>query len=244
VSRGWVADEAFGEDVNPRGIDVNIRSGPQMREYVAIADRIATDRPRRVLDWGCGWGQMTDLLSRRGVEVEAYDVNPEVAEPTRRPLEHFPPHTALVWGDERALPYEDASFDAALSCGVLEHVVDPDASLDELARVLEPGGTLYVYKLPNRLSYLERIAKIAGLYYHGRLENDRLYTPDVARALLERHGFEVAELRRANMLPLSISGRAAERASRRIWQLNRALAGVPGLNVLATNVELVARAPR
>lgn len=243
MSRGWVADEAFSEEVNPRGIDINLRSGPQMREYVAIADRIAADRPGRVLDWGCGWGQMTDLLSRRGVAVEAYDVNPEVAEPTRRPLEHFPPHTALVWGDERALPYGDASFDVALSCGVLEHVVDPDASLDELARVLRPRGTLYVYKLPNRHSYLERIAKVAGLYYHGRLENDRLYTPAVARALLERHGFEVLELRRANLLPLSVSGRAAQRAAKRIWQANRALGRVPGLDVVATNVELVARAP-
>ena len=53
-------------------------------------------------------------------------------------------------------------FDAVLSCGVLEHVEDPDASLDEIRRVLQPGGTFYVYKLPNRASYLEAIARRLG----------------------------------------------------------------------------------
>jgi SAM-dependent methyltransferase len=149
-----------------------------------------------------------------------------------------------VSADERALPYADESFDAALSCGVLEHVVDPDASLRELARILRPGGVLYVYKLPNRFSYLERIAKTMGLYYHGRLENDRLYTPMLARELLRRNGYDVLELRRANMLPLSLTGRAASRAGLRIWQANRALSRAPGLNVLATNVELVAVSAR
>jgi hypothetical protein len=83
-----------------------------------------------------------------------------------------------------------------------------------------------------------------GLYYHGRLENDRLYTPMLARELLRRNGYDVLELRRANMLPLSLTGRAASRAGLRIWQANRALSRAPGLNVLATNVELVAVSAR
>jgi ubiquinone/menaquinone biosynthesis C-methylase UbiE len=243
MSDRWLADEIYDAEVNPRGIDLNIRAGPQLREYIAIADRIAADRPGRVLDWGCGWGQMTDLLARRGIDVEAFDVNPAVSEPTRRALENFPPHTALISGDERTLPYPDGGFDAVLSCGVLEHVVDPDRSLDELRRVLRPGGRLFVYKLPNRYSYLEKIAKVTGLYYHGRLEHDRLYTPFSARDIVERHGFVVTELRRANMLPLGLPGRLASRAAHRIWRANQALARVPLANVLATNVELVAQRP-
>src|SRR4051812_12944088 len=117
MSDRWLADEIYDAEVNPRGIDLNIRAGPQLREYIAIADRIAADRPGRVLDWGCGWGQMTDLLARRGIDVEAFDVNPAVSEPTRRALENFPPHTALISGDERTLPYPDGGFDAVLSCG-------------------------------------------------------------------------------------------------------------------------------
>lgn len=239
----WIENDKREEDVNPRGLDVNVRSGPQMREYAAIADRVARDRPGRVLDWGCGWGQMTELLMDRGLEVEAFDVDPDLTAPARRPLEFYPHLSALITPELRRLPYDDASFDAALSCGVLEHVVDPSASLDELRRVLKPGGTLYVYKLPNPHSYLEKVARRAGLYYHGKLEHDRLYTPKEARDLLERHGYELVELRRSNLLPLGLPGRAAARAALRIWQLNQALSRVPGLNVLATNVELVARAP-
>ena len=108
--------------------------------------------------------------------------------------------------------------------------------------MLEPRGTLYVYKLPNRYSYLEQIAKLIGLYYHGATRTDAVYTKRSALALLRAHGFEVREFRRANMLPLTLSGRLATRAAGAIWAANRGLARVPGLNFLATNLELVATA--
>ncbi len=192
MSEGWVASARWDE-VNPRGVDANVRSALQMREYAAIADRIAADRPDRVLDWGCGFGQMSYLLGRRGVEVEPYDVDPDAPGEEVRPLKRYPGLTARVTPEEVRVPYPDASFDAVLSCGVLEHVVDPHASLDELARVLRPGGTLYVFKLPNRFSYLKRIAKRLDLYYHGRLEHDRLYTLRTARELVESRGYAVLE---------------------------------------------------
>jgi ubiquinone/menaquinone biosynthesis C-methylase UbiE len=242
MSRGWVASARWNE-VNPRGVDANVRSALQMREYAAIADRIVADAPGRVLDWGCGFGQMTYLLRRRGVDVEAYDIDPDAPGEERRELERYPGLTALVTPEEVQVPYPNTSFDAVLSCGVLEHVVDPRASLDELARVLRPGGTLYVFKLPNRFSYLERIAKRLGLYYHGRLEHDLLYTVRTARELVESRGYAVLEIRRANLLPLSLSGGVANRAAKRLWQLNGALARVPYLDLVATNVELVARWP-
>src|SRR5207245_3069702 len=51
---------------NPRWRDVNLRAAPQFLEYEAIVARIAADRPGRILDWGCGWGQVTALLVRAG----------------------------------------------------------------------------------------------------------------------------------------------------------------------------------
>jgi SAM-dependent methyltransferase len=230
--------DAGGEQ--PRGQDVNLRSGPQMEEYRAIARRLGGDGLARVLDWGCGYGQVSDLLVRERLDVTSFDYRPD-AEEGVWPLERYPHLSVRVSRDPRLLPFADGTFDAVLSCGVLEHVEDPDASLEEIRRVLVPGGTLYVYKLPIRASYLEAIAKRAGLYYHGVLEHDRVYTRRSALDLLGRHDFAVHEFRRMNMLPLTLTGGVAARAAQAIWAANRALSAVPGVNLLATNLELVAR---
>jgi ubiquinone/menaquinone biosynthesis C-methylase UbiE len=223
--------------------DINLRSTSQLREYEAIVDRILRDRPAKLLDWGCGWGQMTALLAEAGIDCTAFDYHEGLGQDHSEDLERYPGLSRYLTGDPIRLPFPDNSFAGVLSCGVLEHVVDPERSLNELHRVLEPGRPLYVYKLPNRRSYLEWIARTSGglFYYHGKEPNDRTYTPRQARALLERSGFRVLESRFANMLPLTAAVRLGKQAASAVWRANVMLARVPGLNELATNIELVAR---
>jgi ubiquinone/menaquinone biosynthesis C-methylase UbiE len=224
-----------------RSDDMHIRAAPQMREYHSIVARIAADSPGTLLDWGCGYGQVTRLLLDQGLDVTALDYRENVPGDGYYALDRYPEVKAYLTSDPVRLPFGDGAFQAVLSCGVLEHVHDPDASLEEIRRVLAPGGMLYVYKLPNRFSYLERIAKLVGLYYHGLAPNDEVYDRRTAYALLERHRFRVVEFRRANMLPLSISeGRFAAGFAEPIWRLNRAFSRIPVANLVATNLELVA----
>jgi ubiquinone/menaquinone biosynthesis C-methylase UbiE len=218
-------------------LDANLRSGPQMLMYRALARDVARREPGRVLDWGCGWGQMTALLRQAGIDAVAFDYRADLDAPTTEPLRRFPEIEAHLSSEPVQLPFDDDSFDTVLSCGVLEHVPDPDGSVAELVRVLRPGGMLYISNLPNRYSYTERAARLLGRYYHGQLPDDRVYTSRTARELLERHGFRVAESRRTHMLPLTLGGPA-----RITWTLSSALERIPGLNLIATSLELVAYA--
>jgi SAM-dependent methyltransferase len=236
--------DAYGDRQTPseRG-DVNLRAGVQMLEYVAIADRMAREITGPVLDWGCGYGQMTQLMRERGMDVTAFDWHPDAApggETVR--LEHYPGVEAHRSSDPVKLPFPDSSFTCVLSCGVLEHVQHPGGSLAELHRVLRPAGRLLVYKLPNRFSYLEALARLMGLYYHGALPHDEVYTRRSAAALVSAHGFHLDAVRLSNLLPLTLTHPLVQRRARSVWAANRALGSVPGVRLLATNVELDATA--
>ena len=92
---------------NPRDLDVNLRSGAQMLEYRSIIERIRADAPRRILDWGCGYGQISDMLSRAGLNVASFDYRPGL-EPGVVPLERYPHLSVSLSPDPRLLPFEDA----------------------------------------------------------------------------------------------------------------------------------------
>jgi SAM-dependent methyltransferase len=178
---------------------------------------------------------MTALLLEHGVDTVAFDHRSDLEGPTTEPLERFPEIEAHLSPEPVDLPFENGSFDTVLSCGVLEHVPDPAGSLREIRRILRPGGMFYVANLPNRYSYTERGARLLGRYYHGQLPDDRVYTVATAQALLEGQGDRVTEARRVHMLPLTLGGPA-----RATWTISCLLERVPGLNVVATSLELVA----
>ncbi|WP_372790263.1 methyltransferase domain-containing protein [Paraconexibacter sp.] len=231
--------------------ELNLRSPLTQRSYTELLDLVAAGGHTTVLDWGCGHGQNSDGLHQRGLQVSSFDYRPQRSEREAdpesgvKPLPHYPHLEAYIERDDPvALPYDDGTFDAVLSMGVLEHVGDPDGSLEEIKRVLKPGGTLYVFKLPNRFSYTEKIGKHTGSYWHGHLPDDRLYTLRSARELVASHGFGITASWRANMVPLNRTGDRLPALARPLWTLNRVLERVPVLNLVSTNVELVAVAPR
>lgn len=96
------------------------------------------------------------------------DLQPEMLAAARRRLDRTELEAELVEGDARALPFNDASFDAVYLALVLGEVPEPEQAVREAARVLKPGGLFAdVEQLPDphyvRYSRLLELASAAGL---------------------------------------------------------------------------------
>ncbi|HKF68571.1 MAG TPA: methyltransferase domain-containing protein, partial [Vicinamibacterales bacterium] len=81
------------------------------------------------------------------------------------------------------LPFRDRTFDSALCTEVLEHLPEPGRCLDEIRRVVKPGG-MVLFTVP------------MTMYTHSEPYDFYRYTEYGLRYLLEKHGFEIVTLRR------------------------------------------------
>ena len=98
----------------------------------------------RLLDVGCGGGQLLTRLSERRPDLELTGVDLSPAQIARGRIRARGRGIAFVEGSALALPFDDASFDAVVSVASLKHWPDAAAGLRECARVLRPGGRLVV----------------------------------------------------------------------------------------------------
>src|SRR5438552_8050181 len=96
----------------------------------------------RVLDIGCGEGQIARVAQRVGAEF-VLGVDPTAAQVLEARRRAGGPHYARAQAS--ALPCADESFDAVVACLVFEHIVDVDSAIAEVGRVLVPGGRLLFF---------------------------------------------------------------------------------------------------
>ena len=106
------------------------------RALVAAID----PRPgQRILDVATGTGLVARLLVDRGASVVALDQSEHML---ARARERLGDRVELVRAEAERLPFEDGEFDALSFTYLLRYVDDPGATLDELARVVRPGGAI------------------------------------------------------------------------------------------------------
>jgi SAM-dependent methyltransferase len=121
----------------------------------------------------------------------------DISEPTvRQAVAEFPPGALRgVVGDTRRLPFRGASFDAIYSMGTIEHFADPGAAVEDMHRVLRPGGRAII-GVPNRCDPFLRPLLVALLYKLGLYDYgyERSFTRGGLRRLVEKAGLHaVAE---------------------------------------------------
>lgn len=182
---------------------------PRLRHTLSVAHIQA--RTETLLDFGCGNGANTILFAPDartvvGVDVDGAYVAFATAAAQERGLDNLRYRTY----DGHTLPLADGSIDHAVSFEVLEHTADHDRALDELARVLKPGGMLTL-SVPNKWYLMEthgfelrptwipwnRIPLLSWLptRLHERWAKARIYSRRRILHLLAEHGFDVVEHR-------------------------------------------------
>ncbi len=159
-----------------------------------------------ILDCGSGYGfVLRVLLELTTSDIVGLEYQQERVDETRAFLGENPRLT-LVQGDATALPFADAAFDHIVCSEVLEHIPEDAAAMQELARVLKPGGTLVVtvpaadfpagWDPPNwvlrRIGHSLRGERPWSGIWYGHL---RLYTRPSLTALAAGAGLDVQETR-------------------------------------------------
>jgi 2-polyprenyl-3-methyl-5-hydroxy-6-metoxy-1,4-benzoquinol methylase len=150
----------------------------------------------RVLDVGCFVGEIAERIERQGsksvVGMDCLEAALEIT--ANRGIE-----TVLADIDEAVVPFENDHFDVAVAADVLTEVYDPDAVVEELARVVRPGGTM-VFTVPNLACAGNRALLLLGrppynLEVRARsgVGHLRLFTRRTFSELLEDHGLEIVE---------------------------------------------------
>jgi SAM-dependent methyltransferase len=146
----------------------------------------------RILDLGCGTGELTLALTTAGLRVAGCDISRQMLLRTPRI-----PSGCAGWvrlePDWRRLPFTSAAFDVVVIASVLEYVAEPAAVLRECARVLRPGGVV-LYTVPDLRHPVrwaewcaQRLAKVnGGLPGDGRRSRWNGYHAYL-RASLQRH---------------------------------------------------------
>jgi SAM-dependent methyltransferase len=146
-------------DLEPRSLDEFTRRR-KARKLIAVLTHFlglgegAGSTPLaglRVLDVGCSAGFICDELAAAGAQVTGVDID---LGGLRRARARFGRRARFAAGDGIALPVADGAVDVVVLNHIYEHVVDADALIAEVRRVLAPDGVAYL-GLGNRLGVIE-----------------------------------------------------------------------------------------
>jgi ubiquinone/menaquinone biosynthesis C-methylase UbiE len=126
-------------------------------------------RGKKLLEVGCGWGCDLIRFAKNGANVTGVDLSESAINLARLYFGYrqIPAHLSV--GNAESLQFRDEEFDVVVSLGVLHHTPDTQKSIDEIYRVLKPGGDALIM-LYHKYSWYKLLSKISGTNFK---HNDR-----------------------------------------------------------------------
>jgi SAM-dependent methyltransferase len=159
------------------------------------ARRIPLGKAARVLDYGCGPGFLLQRLTARGIKAEGLEFSKETLEKARARCSGHPNFAGLTHVEGLPSPIPSNSVDVVFLIEVIEHLLPNHvgATLDDIARLLRPGGYLVLTTPHNEpIDTAKTICPDCGCVFHP-WQHVASYTTDSIRALVQQHGLAVKE---------------------------------------------------
>jgi SAM-dependent methyltransferase len=168
--------------------------------------RLPIQSGTRVLDLGCGAGRHAFEAARRGARVVALDADRDelarvaAVAAAMAEADELPPSASIrtVASDATTMPFPDNAFDVVIAAEVLEHIRPDQQAMDEISRVLRPGGLAAVTVpawLPERICWL-----LSDDYHNVPGGHLRIFTRPELETKLRRAGLNVGGHHHAHAL--------------------------------------------
>ena len=151
---------------------------------VLISDALAGAPWGTTLDVGCGTGAWLDVIKTHTDDFLGVDFSEPALEFCRSRG-----HTQLLQADATQIPRDAASFDILTALGLIEHIQDDQAFLEESARLLKPGGLMVM--MTSSFPYLWTVSDVAN-------EHHRRYYLRALNKKIQASGFETLRFSHIN----------------------------------------------
>lgn len=198
VKSYWEAGPCGTEDPRLKGLEVESKPWFEAIEDIRYrqepmifsAAQFTRHRGKKVLEIGVGAGSDHLQWARAGVDLYGVDLTEAAITTTKKRLSEYGLSSKLQTTNAERLPFDDGSFDVVYSWGVIHHSESPPAIVNEVFRVLRPGGlaiTMFYSKHSVRTwKYWVKHALLKGKFHwgikevmwnHMESEGTRCYTP-------------------------------------------------------------------
>lgn len=173
--------------------------------YDEIIQRILNANPKKILDIGCGTGNvLIRLESNKDFKLYGLDISEKMIKIAKKNLKD---RAELKVGDSEYIPWEDNSFDAIVCNASFHHYPNPEKVLLEMKRVLKNTGTLIIGDPTGPLV----IRQMLNLYCQLSNKGDyRIYSKKEMERLLIKCGFEPFNFKKINCKSFGINAKIKE----------------------------------